>query len=54
MNSLKLILGIIAMVLCMGAVGILIWIILFGIPKGAMDGGTLVQGFSVLWKGGIL
>ncbi|MDO5350395.1 MAG: hypothetical protein Q4E86_10670 [Lachnospiraceae bacterium] len=46
MDSLKFILGVIAMVLCMGAAGAVIWILLFGVPKGAMDGGTLVDGKS--------
>lgn len=43
MDSLKFILGVLAMVLCMGAAGAVIWVLLFGVPKGAMDGGTLVQ-----------
>lgn len=43
MDSLKFILGVIAMVLCMSAAGAVIWVLLFGVPKGAMDGGTLVQ-----------
>lgn len=47
MDSLKFIFGIFLFLLCMGVIGILIWIMLFGIPKSSMDGGTLVW---TLWN----
>lgn len=47
MDSLKFIFGVLFFLLCMGVIGILIWIMLFGIPKSTMDGGTLVQ---ALWN----
>lgn len=43
MDSLKFIFGMAILLLCIGIIGCVIWIILFGIPRGAMDGGTLVQ-----------
>ena len=43
MDSLKLILSIAIMMLSIGLIGLAIWVILFGFPKAAMDGGTLVQ-----------
>ncbi|MCI8951459.1 MAG: hypothetical protein HFG49_15755 [Lachnospiraceae bacterium] len=48
MDSLKFFLGVAIMILCMGLIGVIIWIILFGLPKEAMDGGTLVQVFTGL------
>lgn len=48
MDSLKFIFGVLLFLLCMLALGIVIWIMLFGIPKSAMDGGTLVDGFHLL------
>lgn len=44
MDSLKFILSVAVMVLCIGLIGVGIWLILFGLPKAAMDGGTLVHG----------
>ncbi len=49
MDSLKFILGVAIMILCTGLIGLIIWIVLFGLPKEAMDGGTLVQAFSGLY-----
>lgn len=53
MNSLKFILGLLALALSMVVIAALIWIALFGIPQGEIDGGTLVSAFSswreVLW-----
>lgn len=49
MDSLKFIFGILLFLLCMGVIGVLIWIMLFGIPQSAMDGGTLVWS---LWNEG--
>ncbi|HIQ75656.1 MAG TPA: hypothetical protein IAA51_14735 [Candidatus Cottocaccamicrobium excrementipullorum] len=42
MNSLKIILGILALLLSLALMGALIWITMFGIPQNAMEGGTLV------------
>ena len=49
MNSLKFILGLLALALSMVVIAALIWIALFGIPQGEIDGGTLVRAFS-LWR----
>lgn len=43
MNGLKFILGLLALVLSLLLIGALIWIALFGIPQGRMEGGTLVE-----------
>lgn len=48
MDSLKFIFGVLLFLLCMLALGVLIWVMLFGIPKSAMDGGTLVEIFHLL------
>lgn len=49
MNSLKNKLGILAVLLCMGALVLLIWYLLFIMSRnGAAPDGTLVRG---LWKG---
>lgn len=48
MDSLKLIFGLVFLILCMGIIGMFIWIMLFGIPRSSMDGGTLVQGAGIL------
>ncbi|MDO5417096.1 MAG: hypothetical protein Q4F29_07850 [Lachnospiraceae bacterium] len=44
MDSLKFILGVIGLVVCIGGIFAVIWVLLFGIPQGMMDGGTLVEG----------
>lgn len=52
MDSLKLILSIAIMMLSIGLIGLAIWVILFGFPKAAMDGGTLVQSCPWIVGGG--
>ena len=42
METIKILLGILALLLCLCGIGVVIWILLFGIPQGSMDGGTLV------------
>ena len=42
MDSLKFIFGVVLLILCMGIIGVFIWIMLFGLPQGNMSGGTLV------------
>lgn len=58
MDSLKFIFGVAVLLLCMGAIGILIWIMLFGVPQGNINGGTLVYGIwntiKAMEKGGCL
>ena len=49
LTSLKFILGLLALALSMVVIAALIWIALFGIPQGEIDGGTLVSAFS-LWR----
>lgn len=48
MDSLKYVVGVIAMALGLGLICAVIWVLLFGIPKGSMDGGTLVQDMQPL------
>ncbi|MCI8297955.1 MAG: hypothetical protein HFG22_19175 [Lachnospiraceae bacterium] len=50
MDSLKYVIGVVAMVLGLGLICAVIWVLLFGIPKGAMDGGTLVQDMQPVQK----
>ena len=54
MNSLKFILGLLALILSMTVIAALIWIALFGLPQGAMVGGTLVREdscpVSAMWQ----
>ena len=52
MDSLKFLFGVVLFLLCMLVAGIVIWVMLFGIPKSAMDGGTLVNLFGQMnWRG---
>ena len=51
MDSLKFLFGVVLFLLCMLVAGIVIWVMLFGIPKSAMDGGTLVNLFGQMnWR----
>ncbi|MCI9594118.1 MAG: hypothetical protein HFG51_08225 [Lachnospiraceae bacterium] len=43
MDSLKFIFSILLFLLCTLLIGGFVWVMLFGIPKSAMDGGTLVK-----------
>ncbi len=55
MDSLKFLFGMAVLLLCIGLIGSVIWVLLFGIPKGAMEGGTLVQGcLETLGRGRVL
>ena len=51
MDSLKFLFGVVLFLLCMLVAGIVIWVMLFGIPKSSMDGGTLVNLFGQMnWR----
>ena len=51
MDSLKFLFGVVLFLLCILVAGIVIWVMLFGIPKSAMDGGTLVNLFGQMnWR----